>query len=463
MRGQALAVFTLALTTVLMAAALAFDAGAMILERRDQQNAADAAAIAGARYMPTSTTNARDAALDVATANGFTDGVNSASVDVNIPPLTGPNAGRSGFIEVQIGSTRPSIFAGVMGIADWQVAARAVAVNGVGGGGTFAILSLEPTECDAFFVSGNGSVVTYGDIQVNSTCSRGALRRQGNGDITVDVDGGACNVVGDIEDGGGQGDLVCVPNEGAPSLPDPLAGLSSPPMPALPQPPDRISGTRGIPSGCPGGSNAATATSPRVCQFQSSYSGTTWRLYPGLYPGGIHLQAGTFYLEPGIYWIGGGGLQMNGNGTDVWSVRTGGTNSCWSGTPDPGDCGGVLFYNTQLPGSAAGPIHLNGAQADIHLHPYQESPYGGLVIFQDQTIDVNGDDITLNGSSSGMVIRGTMYSALGQVKVNGSGGSLTLDQVIADMFQVNGAPGSQITALKDDDFIYGIDGAGLVE
>ena len=72
-RGQALAVFALSLTALMLAAALAYDVGAMLLERRDQQNAADAAALAGVRYVLENETKARAAAIDVATANGFTD------------------------------------------------------------------------------------------------------------------------------------------------------------------------------------------------------------------------------------------------------------------------------------------------------------------------------------------------------------------------------------------------------
>jgi uncharacterized membrane protein len=76
-RGQALAIFTLSLTTLILVAALAFDGGAMMLERRDQQTAADAAAIAGARYVLSDKTKAIAEARNVATANSFPDGVAS--------------------------------------------------------------------------------------------------------------------------------------------------------------------------------------------------------------------------------------------------------------------------------------------------------------------------------------------------------------------------------------------------
>lgn len=454
-RGQALAIFTISLSALLAVAALAFDGGAMMLERRDQQNAADAAAIAAARYVKTDTAMALAAARGVAAANGFTDGVGGQVVRVNHPPESGPFAGSSQHVEVEIASTRPSIFAGVLGIMNWSVVARAVATNGDNGGGTFSILALDPTDCDAMLVAGSGNVLAYGNIQVNSTCNKGALRRQGGGDIDVDVPGGACDVTGDIEDGGGQGHILCVQNEGAPVLPDPLAALPPPALPPLAAPMVRLSGTLDLPAGCPGSASPATAEAPLECQFTSNYAGTEWRLFPGLYPGGLKFQGGTFYFEPGIYYIGGGGLDVTGTSTKTMSVAPGAVTG-------PG--GGVMFYNTALPNSAVGPVSLNGASADIDLFPLDAGTrYDRLIIFQDRTIDINGDDVTINGSDSDMNVRGTIYVPIGDVKVNGGAGTLTLDQIITYTYVVYGAPGSLIKVLKDEDFVMRLLAAGLVE
>jgi hypothetical protein len=455
MRGQALALFSICLTTLMLAVALAFDAGAMMLERRDQQNAADAAAIAAARYVGTDPDKAVDVAIAVAAANGFVDGVDSQSVDVHIPPTTGPFAGENHHVEVEIGSDRPSLFAGIVGVASWPVATRAVATNGDAIDGLFSILALDPAECDAMIVSGSGNLVAYGHIQVNSTCNNGAMRRQGGGSITVDVDGGSCNVVGDIKDGGGQGGFFCVQNEGAPEIPDPLAGLPVPSVPALPQPMVRI-GTGGpsLPSGCPGSLAPATLASPHLCQLTSSYAGTTWRIYPGLYPGGLKLQGGTFYFEPGIYYIAGGGLDFTGTGTTTISVDAGSTTVG----------GGVMFYNTKLDNSAVGPISLNGSSATIRLMPLDLGlQYDGLIIWQDRTIDINGDDVTINGGSSEMQVRGTIYVPAGDVKVNGGSGTLIMDQIISNIYSVTGAPGSLIKVLKEEFFRFKLLAAGLVE
>src|SRR3954471_15800974 len=51
-RGQVLVLFAGAALTLFVVAALAFDTGMILVQRRDEQNAADAAALAGARYLP---------------------------------------------------------------------------------------------------------------------------------------------------------------------------------------------------------------------------------------------------------------------------------------------------------------------------------------------------------------------------------------------------------------------------
>ena len=225
-----------------------------------------------------------------------------------------------------------------------------------------------------------------------------------------------------------------------------------------------------MPPACPGLPTSATEAAPEVCQFTSAYAGTTWRLYPGLYPGGIKLQAGTFYLEPGIYYIGGGGVSMTGNGSIVTSVSTGGTALG----------GGILIYNTQLDAfdaaCAAGtataaqciaPIDLAGATVNLHLWPLNiGSIWDRLVIFQDRDFDIGGPgtyDVTLNGSASTSVVRGTIYVPHGDVLANGSGGSLTVDQIIAYRFKINGATGSTINVLFDTGFTFQFTAAGLTE
>lgn len=482
-RGQALAVFTLSLTAIVLAAALAFDVGQVLLERRDQQNAADAAAMAGARYILSSDTQAEQTARDLATDNGFTHGDASQAVYVNIPPTDpGPWVNFEGALEVKICNTRPSFFASLAGIVDWDVCARAVAAQIDGVGGPFAILALAEHECEALKVQGNqGTLEAYGSIQVNSDCPSSALKAGGTGIVKVDSDS-ACRIHGGIQVNS-NATLTCGETVNpAPIEKDPLLSLIEPtdtppraavaraPVPA--QVPVLGETTKSAPSGC-----SATVNSPAVCQFNASYKDTTWRLSPGLYPGGLKLQAGVFYLEPGVYVLGGGGLSITGNGTHTYSVDPGKTPTLVAGAQPTcaerriqGEDGGVLLFNTQLghidraDAGAFGPISLNGSDANICLQPLGTDPhFENIVIYQDRHYSVDGDDIWINGDDSdGMDVRGTVYAPNGDVKVNGNEGGVTLDQVIAWTFFASGN-GGKILALDENDNVYQFNAAGLVE
>ena len=251
MRGQAVAIFAISLTAVLGAAALAFDGGMLILERRDQQNAADAAAMAGARYVVADKTEARRVAAAIAADNGFADGAGTQVVNVNVPPASGQFATWPNAIQVEIASTRPSVFAAVMGFLNWDVSADATAASLEGVGGPFSILALAPHLCSAVNVQGTGSIVANGNIQVNSDCPTSALKRQAGGTITVTATGAACNVRGGIQNGGGSGTLNCNPVTGAPIIPDPLSGLPGVESynVGTPSPAVQLVGSKSIPSG----------------------------------------------------------------------------------------------------------------------------------------------------------------------------------------------------------------------
>ncbi|MEA3408993.1 MAG: hypothetical protein U9Q95_01450, partial [Candidatus Eisenbacteria bacterium] len=202
-----------------------------------------------------------------------------------------------------------------------------------------------------------------------------------------------------------------------------------------------------------GSDDPASSSEPDTCQFPANYADTTWRVYPGLYPGGLKLNGGSFYLEPGLYYIEGGGLDLGGGGVSVISVDIGGST---------GPAGGVLFYNTESDESPAGPVDLNGADANIELWPYGDPPWKGFVLIQDRDLAINGDDITINGSDSDMEVRGAIYGASADVKIDGSAGTLVLDQIIADTFYISGGGGT-IMANKDSDFVPTLTIAGLVE
>jgi hypothetical protein len=492
-RGQILVLFAGALVLLFLVAAMAFDIGMLMVERRDQQNAADAAALAGARYVRTSPNfnnscastggnAAAIAACEVALANDFDNADAREDVFVRIPPIRGEFTGFPGFVQVDIAARRDSIFGGIIGQSEWPVSAMAVAADQPGVTYSFGMIALNKTACKAILVSGTGTVNSAANVQSNSNGSECTgdpigFSRTGSGVLNVTAPDATCRSVGEIQDQGA-GSMTCAPAEFSFALPDPLKDLPAPPKPATTAPAMKeLVGTTvnptpaNVPRDCPGAPapNQPSETTPVTCVLGvgSGQASRKWILSPGLYPGGLDMRGGvTAYLLPGIYWIGGGGFK-GANDVSVISVESeadltpavctiGATPPCVGG-------GGILIYNTSLPAKAAGPITLGGGGAILKLQPYQY-PFGAttidLVIFQDRAVTLT---VTLNGSSSQAAeVRGIVYVPGGEVQVNGASSTFTMDQVIADTFKINGSGGT-INILRETGVDVEVAAAGLVE
>ena len=271
-----------------------------------------------------------------------------------------------------------------------------------------------------------------GNIHANSTGTdcRGdpvAFSRTGGATVEVRAEGGACQAVGDIQDP--TDDLQCAKQSPSFVMPDPLQWLAEPPRPTVVAPDMDLVGedpdTTDQPDRCPG---ADGGDAPRLNQTQpcdvggngAAYANKSWILYPGLYPAGLAVTNGaTAYLMPGIYWLGGGGLNVKGGGA-VISIATEADAALTPAAATFG--GGVLLYNGE-PGNE-GPINMEGSAATMKLEPFDVadgdplSVYNDIVIFQSRTVD---DTITLNGSASITDINGIIYSPIGGVKLNGNG------------------------------------------
>lgn len=496
-RGQVLVLFAGALIVMFVIAAMAFDVGVTLLERRDQQNAADAASLAGARYVLTSANysgacphipNGNAAVTEacrVGVANGFDNAATDQNVFVNIPPTTGQYRGFPGFVEVRIESTKSAIFAGVIGRTTWAVGARAVAADQPGLRYSFGMLALSPDACKAILISGTGTVNSAGNVQSNSTgalCggSNIGLSRSGGGVLNVTAPDAVCRSAGTIQDQG-SGTMTCTPVAFSFALPDPLRNLAAPVKPLVAAAIKEVGATglvidtpSNIPDYCPGAPSPKqpVEATPRLCTLGlgGAQAGRKWILSPGLYPGGLDLRGGvTAFLLPGIYWIGGGGFQTSGDASTI-SVNSETDRAkavCTVGaTPPCTGGGGILIYNSKLVNSAAGPVNLGGGGATLSLQPYHY-PFGtatiDLVLFQDRTVALAGDDVTLNGSSAQAAeVRGIIYAPQGDVKVNGSSSVFTMDQVIASTFKINGSGGT-VNVQRETGIDANIAAVGLVE
>jgi hypothetical protein len=487
---------------IFVVAALAFDVGMVLVEQRDEQNAADAASLAGARFLPGDTVRAQAAAVEIARQNGFEHGVNNATVVIRFGSWT-PGAGNgftpgtgTGAINVQISATRASIFAGVIGRTGWQVSTEAVAVNQSTTSGPYALLSLHPTACPAVRIEGSGVVNSNGNLQVNSNCNTGdrAFRVAGTGSLDLTATGIGCNVVGGASFGGGVSQNDCRPppagalNTGAPSVGDPycpdgpsgprpcLGVPTIPPLPAAMQRWDVVNHrawtpTTTPPAGCPGSATPATAATPALCVFGGSFAGQTWRMFPGYYPGGVDIGAGTFLMEPGVYFVGDGGFRVANASlisVDACDFSDPVNPVCMDQTNQPtGVGGGVLIVNSTHPSTSFNPnkIVLQGGSSQVKLWPLvgSEFPdylaYDRMVIFQDRAVTL---DVEIHGGGSNSFVRGVIYAPSAHVFVQGNTGTLTVDQVIASTFAARGNGGT-INIAYDEDFIPSFRYAGLTE
>ena len=402
------------------------------------------------------------AACDTAASNGYVDGQDSRTVRVDFPPVApSRKAGLPGYIEVTIGSTRPSFFAGAMGVFQQRTGAMAVATNASDIALPYSLLALDPHGCGTNKINGapGTNVTTNGTVHVDSDCPTDAVLLSGNGVLTAPQ----CDVVGQIQtSGGAQNNCTSAPS-GVLVSGDPLRDLAVPGKPGMPaavQPIDAIPGP--IPDACPGGASPATDGTPAVCSFSKpTMAGRTYRIFPGNYPGGLEVTRATVYMEPGIYWIGGGGIEIRSSGGDHGALITKAAGDNAGTNPT----GGVLIYNTtNAVGGGYGPIHLNGGDGStLALRPIESGLYKGMVIFVDRDAATGaGDDIDLNGAGSNLDVAGTLYSASGSVKFNGSSSTVLSTQVICYNFQVNGS-GASFMIDYSPDSLFHLKGVGLVE
>jgi len=384
--GQALVMFVLGLVAFVGFVALTIDVGLIFEGRRGEQNAADAAALAGASALPGSAGSAKQLALDWAQKNGYSSGQVT---------VTSPYQGDSSKVEVTINKPVSAVFARVLGKTSYPVWARAVATRSSSSAVNAAFLVLNPTKCSSFNKTGGGNLIinNNGGIMDDSSCNP-SLARNGGGSVTAAVIN-YYKPAGYVETGSGQ--FSPAPTAVDNRIPDPLASLPPPDFNIL-------------------GISIDSGGTPIKPSLKSVSAGST-TLHPGVYYGGIEVKstANVTFL-PGTYVLAGGGLKLTGSGTI-------------SGT-------GVMFYNTYDPllnrnAGACGSINLRGS-AHFNFTGPTSGIYKDIVFWQDKACTV---DFTLEGGQGG--VGGVIYVPGGRVDLSG-GGNLGSIQVISDTVDISG-------------------------
>jgi len=398
-------VFALALVLMLSMAGLLVDSGMAEVARRDAQAAADTSAMAAAKAISLGTSGTT-AAQSLAAQNGFAASTTDCSgnaitgVAVNSPPLTGPNAGVSGYVEVIAQKPMRTAFSGIIGQSCWMVSARAVASINSSAVSPCALCSLNSTNQNhTLLLQDSATLRVDGTIYVDSSnggttdpCALKDWNVCGDGFDTfgtggylsanhIDVVGGwethdsniATATTADTNPANTPGGAACEdPNPPSqtqaanvcihmPVIADPLDDPTNPlGIVAEPTAGSRpVAGTNGCPSTATSGSG--TQASPTLLTLASG----TPTICPGTYYGGIKITGGTVTMQPGVYNIAGGGFQvLNAANLD--------------------GSAGVMVYNSSLAdeGISTSPgIDLVPAAIPGHVNPTL-GPGGGLTTSQ---------------------------------------------------------------------------------
>jgi Flp pilus assembly protein TadG len=319
-QGQALIVTALGMTVLLGFMALGIDIGYYRHQRNRMQSAADAAAVAGASQLLYG--GAKAPALRDAKLNGFETGVDGVTVTVDTPPVSGPNLGKTGYVEVVIAQPQPTFFARVLGYDTVNVGARAVARNS-GKTSVNCIYALNPTQSGSAHVDGGNRLDSTCGVVVDSSSSSAVT-------VSGALQAPVVNIVG-----GYTGPITGTVKTGIIAVNDPLAYVQPPAVGAC----DRVN---------------------------YSISSGAVTLNPGVYCGGITISNNAqVTVNPGTYILAGGGLSVTGTGA-------------LKGT-------GVTFYNTTKPGYAYKPVYTQD-QANLMLSAPTSGPLAGMLFFQDRTI-----------------------------------------------------------------------------
>jgi len=512
-RGQVLIITAASMLVLMAIAAVVVDLGFSWMLRRQEQNAADPAAIAAARHIkdPITGDPIPGAAVQgqmnadacfYAQQNGFfaddpgcaaalaPDGLQN--LQVASPPVSGPFSARTGYVQVIIRETHPSFFGRVLGSGEALVVSDAVAANTAGDSNSSSLVALQPTCAggSAGDVDGGGEVRIFpsvagavgGYVHVNSPCGNSTDDQcdNGAGSAALSISGtlrapfvyttGTCTVNGSAPGLFCTATSPCLDEDAVP-LGDPLAALPEPNLADF------------SPGTCPNGQpSSPTATAgceirrgPNCPSDPANSAIDICTLRPGIYYGGWQIGSRVrVFLEPGMYILAGGGISLSGTEASVEAVTS----------PSVAEAR-IMIFSTDGPGCPAigaqcqGAIRFTASQAfkaralnaaTCGLVSPAACPWKGILLWQDGSASNPTATVQLGGQSS-TVLAGTVYAPKAEVQV--SGGSATTGcgtgptagclaiQIISYRWKITG--GGLVEMPYDPAELYQLDQRGLVD
>jgi hypothetical protein len=411
--GQAL-IFTAAALVVLMGfAGLAIDMGVLRHDKRLQQTAADAAAIAGASNLAFG--GVTEGAQDAASRVGYTDNgggevsdcagaaVGTICVEVNNTPGTGPHKGQAGYVEVLVAEVHPTYFMKVLGINSETITARAVAAN-LGGNGCLYTLGSPSSSIEGINVNGSATLNASGcgivdngkfDTEGEATISANTFAVSGSSNGSAEGGSVTCTMPGPC------------PTYGIPAAGDPLSQLTAPC------------------TSCLGGTTITVLGGGKPCSTGCAFSGGIYTISPGTYCSITINGAASdeVVFSPGVYII--DGIGPMSAGCPSASLNILGSDTI-SGT-------GVTFYFTN-----SSTINMTGTPTVTLTAPDSSGTYPGILMYQDRN-DTNTTGPLLGGND-GSNYDGALYFPEAQLTFGGAGTSINVGVVVSNSISFSNGP-----------------------
>jgi Flp pilus assembly protein TadG len=368
------AIVTALLSPVLIGSAgLATEGGLWIYVHQSLQGSADSAALSAATlYALNINANLNTQAQSVVATYGYTVGTAGTTVTVNRPPATGAYAGNNKAIEVIVTTQQARLLSSIFSTGTVTLTGRAVALPG--NDGTGCVLSLNPAASGGVTSKGTSDITLSQCSVFDDSNNSSALVNGGS----ATIDALSVNVTGNISGGSGITTTQGV-NTGVSPIPDPYANV---PMPT-----------------------------PGSCDYNNKTYKNTVTIDPGVYCNGIQLNAGAVVtMNPGVYFIDRGSLQMAGGST-------------LQGT-------GVTIIFTSSTGSNYADATINGG-ATLAITAPTTGPLAGIAMFGDRNMPTS-TTFKFNGGDN-QVLGGAVYIPKGTLQyAGGNNANTNCTQVIAD-------------------------------
>lgn len=418
--GQVLVIFALAIFVLVGFVALAVDAGFLMAERRQAQAAADGAAMAAAKaYQRNESASIEAVAHGYANEYGFNE---SEVAPLPMESYTSPTGvGYAKCVQVTVTRDVTQFFIGAIYGGDWQVIAEGVACS-TPEVRKYAMIAKDP--------DGKG-ITAAGGADVTITGGGGAMS---NGDS--DFCGSAAWIQADGPLDASQGIDICnnanvvsnPPNPRAEEIPDPFETYAEPSCSGYgpsetytnknPAATERWPASPWVPDVDLGAKDA------------KDYGTQQQRFKPGKYPNGISISNSfDVFFEPGLYCIGGDGLNLTTNvgGLDV-----------------VGEDVMLYFYGSKSK------LNINSQHANVKFANQSNLCVAGdggpacIVVFYSRG-QISGQaqtcqDLRLNGNV--VTLTGVVYTPCSPIELAGNGTLTVNGQIVGGEIDVKG--GNQV-------------------